>query len=117
MLSLETLALAKNCNIKNQCIYSTEEQIIGVWINNKPIYRKVIEITDTSKIQKDVQNKVCDNPTDMTMLIKGYGIIRTYENAYSNNDILVYSNKNGIFAKQSFTGYPERLYVIIEYIK
>ena len=43
------------------------------------------------------------------MLLKGYGIVRTYEGSYSTND--------SIFAKQSFTGYPERMYIFIEYVK
>lgn len=97
--------------------YSTEEKIVDTWIDGKQIYQKVIEITDTTKIQKDVLNKIADKPNGMTMLIKGYGIVKTYEGSYSNNDILVYSTNSGIFIKQNFTGYPERLYVIIEYIK
>jgi hypothetical protein len=32
--------------VVNNCIYSTAEQIIGKWINNKPLYRKVISISN-----------------------------------------------------------------------
>lgn len=116
-ISLETLALAKGSENKKQCTYSTTEKVIGVWIDDKLIYRKVIEIDDPSKIQKGVVVEVCDKPTNMTMLIRGYGIIKTYENSYSNNDILVYSTNDKIYAKQNFTGYPQKLYVVIEYIK
>ena len=31
-------------NLKKNVTYSTTEQVIGKWINNKPIYRKVFEI-------------------------------------------------------------------------
>lgn len=32
--------------IENKTTYSTQEQVIGKWINNKPIYRKVLDITN-----------------------------------------------------------------------
>ena len=35
----------------------------------------------------------------------------------TNNDILIYAARDGIYVKQNFTGYPHILYVIIEYIK
>lgn len=98
-------------------VYDYDEQLVGSWVDGSPIYRKVIEITNTSLIQKGNAFKVCDKPTNMNMLIKGYGIIRTYEGSYSNNDILVYATNADIMAKQTFTGYPQKMYIIIEYTK
>lgn len=103
--------------VDTSSIYDYDEQIVGSWVNGEPIYRKVIEISNPNLIQKGSVVKVCDNPNGLTMLVKGYGIIKTYENSHSNNDILVYATRDAIFAKQNFTGYPERLYVIIEYTK
>lgn len=97
--------------------YDYDEVLVGSWVNGEPIYKRTIEIAEPNLIQKGVLFKVCDLPVDFLMLIKGSGIIRTYEGSYSNNDILIYSNKDGIYAKQNFTGYPERIYITIEYTK
>lgn len=103
--------------LRKEFDYRQEEQIVGHWIDGRPIYREVIDITDTTLIQKGTLSKVSDLPEDFSMLIKGTGIIKTYENSYSNNDILIYAASDGIYAKQTFTGYPQRLYIIIEYLK
>lgn len=97
--------------------YSLEDTPIGVWIDGNSIYRKVVEITDTTLIQKGNAFKVCDLPEDFKILIHSTGIIRTYEGSYSNDDILIYSTRDSIMAKQNFTGYPEKMYVIIDYVK
>lgn len=93
--------------------YSADETVIGEFLG-KPLYRKVYTIT--SGVAKDNTIKV-DVRGSIKMLVKGYGIIETTENAYSNGDILVYANNDGVFAKQNFTSYPKTLYVIIEYTK
>ena len=35
-------------NVKNEVNYSTNEQVVGTWINGKPIYRKVVVIDNPS---------------------------------------------------------------------
>lgn len=97
--------------------YDYDELLIGSWVNGEPLYRKVIEITDPNTIQKGNTFTVCELPRDYLMLVKSYGIIRTYEGSYSNNDILIYATKNDIKARQNFTGYPERMYIVLEYTK
>lgn len=98
-------------------VYSINELVIGQWVDGNPIYRKVIELTDTTLFQKGTTFKASDLPTNFKMLIKGYGIIKTYEGSYSNSDILVFSDTVGIKARQNFTGYPHKMWIIIEYIK
>lgn len=98
-------------------IYSTSELVIGQWVDGKPIYRKVIELTDPTLFPKGTAFKASDLPANFKMLVKGYGIIKTYENSYSNNDILVYSTSTSIMVKQNFTGYAHKMWIIIEYIK
>lgn len=93
------------------------ETYIGDWVNGDKLYRKVIELDDPSLFQKGVAFKVCDLPSGFKLLTKGTGIIQTYENSYSNNDIYVYATSSGIMAKQNFTGYPKKLIIIIEYTK
>lgn len=97
-------------------MYSKEELFIGTWMDEYR-YRKVIEISDPNTIQKGVTFKVCDLPEGYKMLTKGYGIVKTYEGSYSNNDILVYATSTAIMARQNFTGYPQKMYIIIEYVK
>ena len=36
---------AANADLKNMNVYSTEEKIVGTWIDGKPIYRKCYNIT------------------------------------------------------------------------
>lgn len=36
---------AANAELKDMNVYSTEEKIVGTWIDGKPIYRKVIVTT------------------------------------------------------------------------
>ena len=36
---------AVNADLKNMNVYSTEEKIVGTWIDGKPIYRKCYNIT------------------------------------------------------------------------
>lgn len=112
----EIIGLIKS-QVNKEFNYRKEEQIVGHWIDGKPIYRELIEVTDTELIQKGILSKISELPANFGMLIKGTGIIKTYENSYSNNDILIYAARDGIYAKQNFTGYPHILYVIIEYIK
>lgn len=97
--------------------YAFIETLVGRYADNRLIYRKVIDIDEPNLIQKGVLLKVCDLPEGFNQLVKGYGIIKTYEGSYSNNDILVYSTKDSIMAKQNFTGYPQKLTIIIEYTK
>lgn len=94
---------------------STEPTYIGDWIDGSKRYVQVIELTDPNQFQKGVTFKVCDLPVGFKMLIHSTGIIRTYEGSYSNDDILIYSTKDAIMAKQNFTGYPERMHIIVEY--
>lgn len=38
---------AANADLKDLNIYSTEERIVGTWIDGKPIYRKVVLVDNT----------------------------------------------------------------------
>ena len=60
----------KNANKLGIC--STEEQVVGTWIDGKPIYRKVVKTTTPSKGKKqtvDFQNNV-----DTMLPIKSYSL-------------------------------------------
>lgn len=52
--------------------YSTEEQVIGTWIDGKTLYRKTIEFTTSSTVNTWKQ---IDNISDVEKCIKHYGYI------------------------------------------
>lgn len=95
--------------------YYEGETHIGTWFDGNPIYRQVVTVTEN--LAKDNTIKVCDKPQGMLELTNCRAIIKTTQNSYSANDILVYSSDDGIFVRQNFTSYPEKIYVIFEYTK
>ena len=77
--------LDKANNLQN---YSTEEQIIGSWIDGKPIYQKTIECGALSNSSNNV-NKFIDtgiNGIDTVIDIKsiGYFFAQSGDNGYMN---------------------------------
>ena len=71
--------LYDNFNIKNEEVYSTEEQKIGTWIDGKPLYRKVISSTLPKVTTENVEaKKTVSIDADI-----GTGFIET---AYCNKD-------------------------------
>ena len=61
-------------------IYSTEEQVIGTWIDGKPLYRKILSLTTPSTTNS---TKIAN--FDKTFIIKNY-----YGNAFisASNQLL-----------------------------
>lgn len=97
--------------------YSNFPLYCGTWVDGKSINRRVYVVT--SGIAKDNTIKVADKPSNMNLLIRGWGIVEGTASAtkhtMTNSDITVYVNDDGVYAVNKFTGYAERLYVILEY--
>lgn len=76
-----------SCNYINEheSIYSTNEQVIGTWINGKPLYRKTIY--DTTGISANT-NKIIDTNTP------NIGIITKIDAILSSSDKTTYRNIN-----------------------
>ena len=53
---VENINLEQNIDFSN--IYSTDERIVGSWINGKPIYQKVINLSETIVLQSYVWTNV-----------------------------------------------------------
>ena len=69
--------------------YSTNEQIIGKWVDGKPIYRKVIT---TNSTQMDVSSFNIENVSDVRYFVKTTGNY-IFPGAYgyaSNNMVALY---------------------------
>ncbi len=104
-------------------VYSTKEQIVGTWIDNKPIYRKVINFTFDTDITKDY---VIGNIPNFERIIRLEGFFWeavgwVYKFPFGNEKeyIFVYVKSNGeIYERTNYTfpgGKPAIL--IVEYTK
>lgn len=96
--------------------YSNIPMYCGKWVDGKDIYRRVYVVT--SDIAKGNVIKVADKPSNMNLLVRGWGISEgdsSVKHSMTNSDITVYVSDDGVYAINNFTGYCERLYVIIEY--
>lgn len=108
-----------NANIMN---YSTEEQVIGKWIDGKPLYRKVV---DLGNLPNNTIKNVAHGLTISNVRIRNFYGIASYSTYYlhlpnitsdNTNDVL-YINTDNIVIKtntnrSSYTGY-----CILEYTK
>jgi hypothetical protein len=112
-------------------VYSTTEQVIGTWIDGKPLYRRVLTTYST---QEDTNYKYLTFITDNTIkIVNSYGRIFEYRN---NNNInygiptgnfglgeisSVYQNNAGLLYltidKTHVFSNIVSLYIIIEYTK
>lgn len=112
-----------SANVSNN--YSLNEQIIGVWSNNKPIYRKVI---NTGGLPNAVVKHVAHDITNLDDVISVRGVARNsngnriplpfVDDNYSNwcIEIVVNNTNIDIATNTDVTGYAES-FVIIEYTK
>lgn len=105
-------------------IYSTSEMKVGIWIDGKPIYRKVISVTTVSgQSVYDVSSLNIDIPIDL----RGY-VIKSGDHRPINFNIrftdtgtayfvacFYASNKIYLQSHSAYAGYSG--YVIIEYTK
>lgn len=96
--------------------YSAIPMYCGKWVDNNDIHRRVYVVN--SGIAKGNTIKVADKPANMELLIRGFGIVvgnGQTKQAMSNYDINVYVNNDGVYVVNNFTGYAERLYIVLEY--
>lgn len=106
-------------------IYSTEEQIVGVWIDGRPIYKKVLEIGSIN----GTNMKTIEVPSNIDKLIKepegmlydndANGFPLNYNNIWNlNQDIgSFYYSKYGIQIKCYADFGIKEGYITIEYVK
>jgi len=78
---------------KQNNLYSTEEQVIGTWIDGKPIYRSVFETTTPSNIDTPTDILDCSN-LNIDHLIKLDGFIKINVGTGINQVPLNWSHEN-----------------------
>ena len=112
---------------ENQHNYSTEEQVVGTWINGKPIYEKVIYVDITDK---DWHNIQLDVSVDFVvklkgMLYRGDGYFMELQGNVYPNEVergMIYYNKNDNYIQyvvlySSLNLTSAYLYITIQYTK
>lgn len=98
----------------NENDYSTTETIIGTWIDGKPIYQKVYELSSTLAITADTWitlNAV--NTSNVALLIKAIGLNKSAKHTFMFND--VQATDNILYIKTGEPGNLETL--ILQYTK
>ena len=94
------IATTPNGEDANNSIYSTSEQIIGTWIDNKPIYRKVINFSENITNYGEVCYFRKDYINDVDNIINsgGYFCLNERKIEFGASEI----NWNGIPAFHSY---------------
>lgn len=99
--------------------YSTTETICGTWIDDSPIYRKVINFTNTST---DWQTIDTINNIDEIIRLNGYvydsGDNKTAIPSYGNDSVQFYIDTSDNIRKKSTSYYSNKTgMIILEYTK
>lgn len=111
-------------NVLEECLdkYSSSEIKVGIWINDKPIYRKVVDTGSISSTSKTVSHGI----SNLGEVIKLYGMCYTSNNqAYLLPRVSTVADQQiGLFATTSSIGLVvgndanfDDSFVVIEYTK
>ena len=110
-----------NTNDIRKSTYSTSEQVVGKWLDNKPIYRKVVNVNVSSKTSNTIEITI--SSLDIDTFINISGIVKDNSNLTmallsdtqaitvepNNSKIIIYMNNT---TAKSYSGH-----VILEYTK
>lgn len=101
--------------------YSETEQVIGRWIDNKPIYRKVVEYSNTTTIGNDSSSTVISinhNISNLDKILRAFGSSSSGQ-IIPRNDLQIPYYTTTIFQFQIInnTFSPRTWYFVLEYTK
>lgn len=65
--------------VTSEIVYSTEERVIGRWVDNKPLYQKTIQLTNKPSANTNTPVDVSDLSVDMMIKIEGV-LLTSYDN-------------------------------------
>lgn len=125
MIQLEEGGVATNCvpykEFTNKQVYSTREQIIGTWIDGRPIYRKIMNVNTMPNNTGLVVNHDISG-IDNFISIKGIAISSNGANipfpgGSTSGDIIITANKIAFTITTTSDRSMCSAYVILEYIK
>jgi hypothetical protein len=103
--------------------YSTDEHVIGIWIDGKPLYERIFNLTSGITIG-DYTNIALDTTTNKIKNLDGYiersnGAIDKINGYIQSDDtsrMAIRADKIEVYISSDFTGVSE-LWVIIQYTK
>ena len=109
-------------------IYSTDEQVIGTWIDGTPLCRKVISLSNIEAETSTTTVKLGEAPVNQQYIVKIEGYMNLIGNQYFINHPNITGDDSYIDAKLSLTGRTINLTgtwkypigtgaIIIEYLK
>lgn len=129
LVSSDTVKVRTSGNsvyLDSNSVYSTTEQVVGTWIDRKPIYRKVVLINSISGTNV---NEIAV-PTNIDTMLpnvcgivydnSGNGYFINYNNVYNTGQDIgafYYKTHNCISIKQYAEFNINNGYIIIEYTK
>lgn len=103
--------------IKSTHNYSTEEQIVGTWIDGKPIYEKTYILNNKSLLKG---NNIFDTIENVKIIISK-GRINDYSLPYGDGGeyVMIVSSNNeiGLWSNNGFYGQTVNIILTINYIK
>lgn len=119
MMYINGQAVAPTNLIKEGHNYSTDEQVVGTWIDGKPLYERTIVFE--TPVQINMESTICTLPwsNDIDLPIQCYGI-RTSADTYGSLAVYVAANKNspndnGIYFYSNIQ--TKVKYIVIRYTK
>jgi hypothetical protein len=104
--------------------YSTTEEVVGTWINGKPLYRRVINIASPQTSNADYD--IVANNMDKCVRIYGYAYSSDYgthpipqtDSASSFSVVFIKNDNKTLRGRFSLGGNPpNNVYVVVEYTK
>lgn len=99
------------------CNYSEEEKYIGIWIDGKPLYRKVIPYDIVTTGSNSFGHKI----SNIDKIVDMSGYIKISENTFIPVNIYVGDNYSYMYATRTLINYYSywtgNAYYILEYTK
>ncbi|MGN1298237.1 MAG: hypothetical protein ACI4VH_07520 [Clostridia bacterium] len=123
------VAITLDKYLKNRNIYSTEEQIVGTWLDGKPLYQKVFVINGS--VNSESTNEFAHNISFVDFIfIKNAFVSETVNNKTYSLPVVLYENNTNVdklcikvdrnnitFFSQTGWGNTWIKYVILNYTK
>ena len=104
-------------NVKNEVNYSTDEQVIGTWIDGKPLYRKVVVIDNPSEgMTFSIAN--IDEPINIIWKqARSSGLYFSYGHDGTSYSVIYFDSTSKNFVVQMGGGFNGKMVAIVEYTK
>lgn len=115
--------------VDNKLAYSTDETVVGKWIDNRPLYRKVFTYTNLSQISSGNYGTISTGLANTTRIVKveglntnsSLGITRALPYTDNTNLLRIITTSNGaeirLYVNGSLFTANDDATVILYYIK